>query len=123
MDLSHKVVCFDLDGTLAEPTWPSPTIGEPIPEGVALLAEYVEKDCAILVYTSRPASHRGAIWKWLQGNGIEVYDVITDKPLAGLYVDDRALRFERETPVVKLDEVSAEGYSRADDGTTWEMMG
>lgn len=105
--LSYKVVCFDLDGTLAEGTWPEATIGAPIPEGVELLCHYADDGYGVIVYTSRPESHKSAIWHWLEENlPGRVYDVICNKPLAGLYVDDRAMRFERapvEKPVQQPD--------------------
>lgn len=91
-------VAFDLDGTLAEDTWPSPHIGKPIKEGVDLLLFYaMKKKCSVVIYTARPASHKERIWAWVHQHNLQwwVYDVVTDKPIAGLYIDDRAVRFER----------------------------
>ena len=88
-------VSFDLDGTLAEPTWPSPQIGEPIKAGVDLLLAYrYDLNYEVIVFTSRPASHREAIRAWLDKHipGV-VYDIVTDKPRAAAYVDDRAITF------------------------------
>jgi len=49
------------------------------------------------VYTARPHSHQQRIWSWLamQGLQMKVYDVVTGKPTSGVFVDDRAWRFER----------------------------
>ena len=87
----HEWVCFDLDGTLAEDTWPNPNIGAPIPAMLNLLREYADQGYAIVIFTARPASHRDRIWEWVHYNdlGAMVYNVVTDKPLAGIYVDDR----------------------------------
>lgn len=94
---SHYVV-FDLDGTLAEDTFPKPHIGRPIDKGVRWLRHYAEAGHAITIYTARPESHATNIWNWLGEHGLDefVYHVVCGKPLAGLYVDDRAVRFERD---------------------------
>lgn len=92
-----NVVAFDLDGTLAEGNWPSPSIGEPIEEGIKMLRHYAELGNAIIVYTARPKSHEQMIWNWIFDHELEpyVYNVVCDKPLAVLYVDDRAFKFQR----------------------------
>lgn len=94
----HEYVAFDLDGTLAEDTWPKPHIGKPIKEGVTMLRWYAEQGYCIVLYTARPASHVQMIREWLTLNSLQnlVYDIYTDKPIAGLYVDDRAWRFSPE---------------------------
>lgn len=97
----HEYVAFDLDGTLAEDTWPKPHIGKPIPEGIKMLKWYAEQGYCIVIYTARPSTHRDSIWRWLNEVGLAglVYDVHTDKPIAGLYIDDRAWRFSQEAVV------------------------
>lgn len=97
----HEYVAFDLDGTLAQDTWPKPSVGAPIPEGIAMLKFYAEQGYCIVIYTARPESHKKSIWKWLKENELfdVVYDIYTDKPVAGLYVDDRAFQFSPEAIV------------------------
>ena len=89
--LALNSVALDFDGMLVENNWPSPEFGAPIKEGAAILAHY-SQDNAVVIYTSRPASHKPAIWAWLKMHGLEgfVYDVQTDKLKAALYIDDRA---------------------------------
>jgi hypothetical protein len=88
-------VAFDLDGTLAEPTWPRPVIGAPIDKAVDAAREYSAKGYELIIFTSRPRSHRSAIQRWLVENNLHFvfYDVVTDKPRAAMYVDDRAVTF------------------------------
>lgn len=90
-------VCFDFDGVLAESTWPMATLGEPIEEGVELLVELAAAGYEITIYTARPLSHEERIWRWLKEQTLDhiVYDVICGKPRAGVYIDDKAHRFER----------------------------
>lgn len=87
-------VVFDLDGTLAEATWPSNHIGNRIQAGIELLLEYSSRGYAIVIHTARPASHEGRIWGWLLEQGLQnvVFNVVCGKPLGCLYIDDRAFR-------------------------------
>lgn len=101
---SVPAVAFDLDGTLATDTWPAPHIGQPIPEGVEALLHYWQEGFAIYIYTARPESHKWAITRWLAEQNLAhvVYDIRCDKPIADLYVDDRAWRPTwAQTPGVK----------------------
>lgn len=114
----HEYVAFDLDGTLAKDTWPKPKIGRPIPEGITMLKWYADQGFCIVIYTARPASHKQKIWEWLHANGLGeiVYNVYTDKPIAGLYVDDRAWTFSPEA-IVEIHKRRGPGkaYVHADD--------
>lgn len=85
-------VMFDLDGVLAEPAKPFHHIGEPIPEMVELLKYYVSQGQPCSLYTSRPESQRGAIEEWLYYHNLHdlLYQVICDKPVFGLLIDDRS---------------------------------
>lgn len=85
-------VFFDLDGTLAESTWPLTTIGKPIPEMVALLKQYQAEEYVCSIFTSRPSDHKMDIWDWLHYHDLQdlIYRVICDKPHYGLLIDDRS---------------------------------
>lgn len=115
---SVPAICFDLDGTLAEDTWPSPHIGDPIPEGVEALIHYSEEGYAIYIHTARPESHEPAIARWLQAHGIAdvVYDIRCGKPIADLYVDDRAWKPPWVAEAKKVKEPAR--FSAA--GVEWE---
>ena len=88
-------ICVDIDGTIAEPTWPSPVIGKPIRRAIDAMIEASRAGWEIVLYTARPASHVPAIMKWVDDNGLSavVYDVITGKPAAAAFWDDRAVTF------------------------------
>lgn len=87
-------VVFDLDGTLAEATWPSNHVGAPIRPGIELMLEYSSRGYAIVIHTARPTSHEERIWRWLEDLQLQnvVFNVICGKPLGCMYVDDRAFR-------------------------------
>jgi hypothetical protein len=98
---SFNRIGFDLDDTLAEGVWPSPSIGKPIQKALDMVNFYWEKGYALYVFTSRPALHKRAILDWLRDNQLDhmFYDVITDKPQFDFLIDDKALNFNGEVGV------------------------
>jgi hypothetical protein len=83
---------MDFDGLLAEGTWPSPRIGKPIGRGIAILIYYANQGREIIIHTARPESHKERIWAWLRMSSLQdhVYDVVCGKPVADIYIDDKA---------------------------------
>lgn len=89
-------IVFDLDGVLAEPSWPlRRTVGRPIPEGIALLRHMADKGYSICINTARPQVDEPVIWKWVLEHRLPVDKVRCEKPMASLYIDDKGWRFER----------------------------
>jgi len=90
-------VVFDLDGTLAETLWPKRlVIGDPIPEGVAMLKHYSNEGYGIVVYTSRPDHDKDHIWAWILKHKLPVDKLVTGKPIASWYIDDRGINFTKK---------------------------
>ncbi len=97
-------ICVDFDGTIAEKTIDLDTFG-PIIEGAReALNELKALGCRIIIYTSRTQriGNLAAMPEFLTSQGIP-FDAInpihdteapSSKPLANIYIDDRALRFE-----------------------------
>jgi hypothetical protein len=48
------------------------------------------RNCEVVVYTTREQS---VVSKWLKENGFPPLPIYNEKPLAHVYVDDRALQF------------------------------
>ena len=90
-----KTICVDLDGMLAEPTWPSPKIGAPIQVAVDAAIAARNDGWEMVILTARPESHKTEIKLWLLDHGLSdvFYDVICGKPRAAAYWDDRAVTF------------------------------
>lgn len=89
-----RTISFDFDDTLARSVWPEPGIGDPIPDGLSLLEFYFRNGYRIWVFTARHWADHADIVTWLDSHAPGMVDqVICGKPLASLYVDDRAMRF------------------------------
>jgi len=103
-----KTICLDFDGVIhLNARFVASTIieGEPVP-GVAHAIERLREQYNVVVHSCRCASDGGvdAIKDWLMLHGIEVDDVVDYKPLAEVYVDDRAVAFDGDW-VATLDSI------------------
>jgi hypothetical protein len=105
--VGHRpTVCVDLDGTLADYSqgWQGvDTIGDPLPGAQAFVAQ-LRRSYEVVIFTTRcnpevnkpEAVHllRNRVAAWLDRHGFEYDDIYTGtgKPIAGAYIDDRAIR-------------------------------
>jgi len=100
----QKTICIDLDGTLAEYhgwTGAFAPIGEPLPGAWEFCRALRAAGWRIIIHTCR--GDLDAVRDWLDANTI-AYDGInatdhnaegsSEKPIADVYLDDRAVRFE-----------------------------
>src|SRR5437016_14569162 len=87
-------VCVDLDGVLNQyDGWKGADFFHPPAPGAAtFLRTLVDRNYRVIVFTSRWASHDE---EWLDQHGLKSYiDSVTDKkPVAHVYLDDRAICF------------------------------
>ncbi len=98
------VICVDFDGTLAEFVSDIESFGPVIPGCAEALAELKRHGYRIIIHTARPSrtDHLERLAQYLRDAGIPFDDINLDstgpwqtsKPVADLYIDDRALRFE-----------------------------
>lgn len=82
---------IDLDGTLAHPVWPDPSIGEPIEENIKKLQEVIDAGFDIFIYTARHWGDYKMIQQWLRKHKIPFKGIVCGKPLVLKMVDDRAI--------------------------------
>jgi hypothetical protein len=81
----------DLDGTLAQPVWPDPGIGEPIRLNVVKVRELHRAGYKVVIHTARGSEAYELIEAWLNHHDIPWSRIVTGKVLAAVYIDDRAL--------------------------------
>jgi len=98
-------ICFDLDNTLV--TYPSIpgdyTTVKPIEKNIDLLNYFKNQNCEIIIYTARRMqTHHGNVGRVIKDIGIITFntlekfniyydEIIFGKPIADIYIDDRAI--------------------------------
>lgn len=100
----------DVDGTLAQPLWtpqhPTSAIGEPIWENVAKVRALAAAGYKIVGHTSRPDTDYEALEMWFNHYGIPCKTIRTGKPLAAVYIDDRAVHADEPDWLERLKEIN-----------------
>jgi len=102
--VSHdKCIAFDFDGVLhqyseeAAGTYvPTPT-GVPVAGAIDTTRVLVAMGYKLVIFSCRATIFDGgkeAIEKWLEKYDFPAMEVVLEKPLAKLYIDDRGFRFE-----------------------------
>ena len=95
-----QTVVFDFDGVIHsyKSGWQGETVipDEPVLGIKETIKEIRDAGYEIVVVSTRCSSNEGywAIRNWLWKNGIEVDRVLTEKPPAIVYIDDRAICFD-----------------------------
>jgi uncharacterized HAD superfamily protein len=90
-------VAVDIDGVLCEETG---TFGDyayrkPMKAGLDLVRELNRQGHTVVLYTARWAEDAAVTQNWLDSYKVQYERVVYDKPLANVYVDDRAMRWEQ----------------------------
>ncbi len=92
-------ICLDFDGVIHAHLsgWKGPAvIQDPPVSGAREAIKALRENCVIVVFSGRCASVEGraAIWCWLKHHKIKVDGVTEHKPVASVFVDDRAVQFK-----------------------------
>lgn len=106
-----KTVVFDFDGVIHNYRngWRAPDIidDEPVPGIREAIDDIRAAGYRVVVVSARCGYSKGkqAILRWLHINNIVVDDIMTEKPPAICYIDDRAICFDGhpETLLAKID--------------------
>lgn len=94
-----QTVVFDFDGVIHSyiSGWKGiTTIPDPPVPGIAEAIQNIRKHYVVAVVSTRCSTPEGieAVNSWLDKYGIEVDAVLKEKPLAIVYIDDRAICFD-----------------------------
>lgn len=94
-----KTIVFDFDGVIHSyrSGWKGTTIiPDPPVDGIKETIDNLRKIYKVVVVSSRSSSEEGrnAIMEWLKKYNIVVDNVVSHKPPALVYIDDRAICFD-----------------------------
>lgn len=110
----NKTACFDFDGVIATyQGWRGfDVLGDPIKETIDAMRELKARGYRLVIFTSRPATQ--TLVDWLRNNNVPYDDInrnsknptlTSNKPVADVYIDDRAVRFSGQSKVALLNEI------------------
>ncbi len=127
-----KVICVDFDGVITQMVSSIEEFGEPI-EGVQKsLRELKTLGYRLIIHTARPNSddHIAKLQSYLRVNRIPYDTIQTDpegpwsssKPLADLYIDDRALRFEGNWTQAVQQAKELLGHEKPSDSLSYDQL-
>lgn len=93
--MSAKVIFVDLDGTLCseEKTFERP-LARPLPGARDALNRIYDSGHTVVIWTARGWEQYRITKDWLDRHGFKYHQIIMGKPIAAVFIDDRARRFE-----------------------------
>lgn len=91
----HNIICVDFDGVIHDAAHPieGRRMGAPIKLARTAVEVFIAQGFKVIVLTANV--NHGYIREWLAYYGFPPYITVTNvKPLADVYIDDKAVRFE-----------------------------
>lgn len=101
-------ICIDIDGTICETRKPNQTYSSVLPlrDAIETIKKLKNEGHYIILYTARhmkTCSHNvgqviarqgRTLLTWLDDNQVPYDEIMFGKPLADIYIDDKAVRFK-----------------------------
>jgi uncharacterized HAD superfamily protein len=92
---TNKIICFDIDGVLTNEIEGHNYKERTLRKGIREKIIELKKKNTIILYTARHKEDKEITLKWLKDNKIDYDEIYFGKPLADIYIDDKALNFKR----------------------------
>lgn len=90
------IICVDFDGVLHDPKSAGPThrMGKPYPNAKTVMRLWMDRGHVVIILTARATTTKAtmAVVDWLNYFDIPFTRVTNVKPVADLYIDDKAYR-------------------------------
>jgi hypothetical protein len=86
MDLRSQTICVDFDGVIRDKVTNKPIEGSD--EGI----RFLRREHEVIIFTARTDTE--FVSMWLEDNGFPKMKITNKKPVASVYLDDHAIRFE-----------------------------
>jgi len=97
-----KTVMVDLDGVLCtEEVFLERPLAEPIAGAAEALRKLRAAGYVVVIYTARGWGEYRVARKWLEDHGFEYDGLQMGKPVADVWIDDRAIRFTNWAEALK----------------------
>jgi len=89
-------LCIDLDKTITQGKYDYPQYSKCLvnEEMVQWLRDRKVEGDTIIIHTARRLCDQVLTFEWLNKNNVPFDELIMAKPLADVYIDDKAIRFE-----------------------------
>lgn len=93
--LANRTVAVDIDGTICteERTFER-SLAKPLPDAVEALKMLKDNGNTIILYTARGWEQYRMTKAWLDENGFAYDQIVMGKPIADVWIDDRARHFK-----------------------------
>ncbi len=118
-------LAIDIDGTIFEyDTYTKNQWGEPIEGAIDTINELKNKyNCYIILHTARGNDERKALENYLANNKLQYNELVMNKPIADMYIDDRAVKFIANDKVCINKKADSKPKFNIGDSVKWESEG
>jgi len=88
----NKTYCIDVDGTICDERKTfEKSLAEPKQDIINIVNKLYSAGNRIIIYTARGWGEYSMTERWLEDNGVKYHQLLCGKPIADVFLDDRAV--------------------------------